>query len=75
MRKCLIVALALLLCVLMVSCAAEGLPQEYTTEHEHVYGFWYDAQSDDGVRRQVRYCKICHAEQVQEIPDADTSAQ
>ena len=70
MRKCLIVALALLLCVLMTSCASEGLPQEYTAEHEHVYGYWYDVAPAEGetVTQQVRYCKICHAPQTRPMP-------
>ena len=69
MRKALIFLLALALLALG-GCAGAGDAVAYDTEHEHVYGFWYDAQSDDGARRQVRYCKICHAEQVQVLPDA-----
>ena len=63
-----ILALLLLLSCALLSCAGEGDPITYNgQEHTHVYGHWYDAapETEGGaVTHEVRYCKICHAEDV-----------
>lgn len=66
MKKHLFLCLVVLLALLLSACAGEGAPVVYTTEHEHVYGASHDVAPADGgaVTEQVRYCKICHAEQV-----------
>ena len=68
MRKMLILMLALLL-LCLCACSGAGETVDYDTAHEHVYGFWYEAHTEDGVRRQVRYCKICHAAQEQTVQE------
>ena len=65
MRKC-ILLLLLATVFLFSACAAEGDAVPYEKEHEHVYGFWYDAVPEDGESQnvsRVRYCKICHEPQ------------
>ena len=67
MKKRLFLSMLLLLAVLLFSaCAGEGEPTAYQTEHRHVFGASYDILPEDGgeVTHQVRYCKICHAEQI-----------
>lgn len=70
MRKRLF-CLLLLLCLAAGLCACDGAgePVVYNTPHEHVFGFWYDVDAPEGQApdTQVRYCKICHAEQTREI--------
>ena len=61
MKKVILAALLAALMILCCACAGEGKPTPYAREHEHVYGFWYEAE--DG--SQVRYCKICHCAQTQ----------
>ena len=57
--------LALLSALLFCACAREGKPLFYQTEHDHVWSASYDVAPTEGnvVSEQVRYCKICHAEQ------------
>ena len=53
---------ALLAALLLFGCSCGARRAEpYEKEHEHVYGFWYEAE--DGT--QVRYCKICHQAQTE----------
>lgn len=61
MKKAIFAALLAALTILCCSCAGAGKPTTYAQEHEHVYGFWYEAE--DG--KEVRYCKICHHAQTQ----------
>ena len=57
---------ALLLAALMAVLSACGAGEEvtYVTEHEHVWGFWYNTRTEG---EQVRYCKVCMAEQTQQL--------
>ena len=66
MKKRLFLCLLLLLLSTLVACAGEGATTAYETAHEHSFGASYDIAPTDGgaVREQVRYCKICHAEQI-----------
>ena len=66
MKKRLLLCLLVLLTLLACACAAEGDPVAYQTEHEHSFGASVDIAPADGgaVTQQVRYCKICHLEQV-----------
>ena len=66
MKKRLFLSVILLLAVLLCACASEGRAQAYQAEHEHSFGASYDIAPADGgeVTQQVRYCKICHAEQI-----------
>ena len=67
MKKRLFLCVAFLLAsLLLCACASEGRAQAYQTEHEHSFGASYDVAPADGgeVTQQVRYCKICHAEQI-----------
>lgn len=59
MRKRLFCLLLAILLLLLPACSDAGKPQTYESEHEHVYGFWYE-RAEGG---RVRYCKICFAEQ------------
>ena len=61
MKKAILAALLAALTISFCACAGERKPTAYAREHEHVYGFWYEAE--DG--SQVRYCKICHHAQTQ----------
>ena len=67
--RCFSFAIAmLLLLAVLASCASEGEPTPYAGEHVHTYGPWQDAAETaaDGTVRpagEVRYCKICHAEE------------
>ena len=66
MRKC-VILLLLVATLLLSACAADGDPVPYEKEHEHVYGFWYDATPEEGEDtgvKKVRYCKICHEPQL-----------
>lgn len=64
---------ALLLALLLLTgalcaCAGEGKPTPYAGEHIHTFGPWQDATevAADGSRvpaGQIRYCKICNAEE------------
>ena len=62
-----LLALVLLCISLLCACASQGEPAAYDTgEHTHVYGKWCDAApTEEGaaVTHEVRYCKICHAEE------------
>ena len=66
MKKSLFLCLLVLLMLLVCACAGGNDPVMYQTEHEHSFGASHDIQSLDGgeVTQQVRYCKICHAEQI-----------
>lgn len=67
MRKRLFLCLLALLALLLFgACAGEGASVSYKTDHEHVYGASFDVEPAEGgmITEQVRYCKICHAEQV-----------
>ena len=66
MIRRIIPAFLVLLMLLACACAAEGDPVAYQTEHEHSFGASFDIAPADGgaVTHQVRYCKICHLEQV-----------
>ncbi len=67
MKKRLFFCVSVLLALLLFSaCAVEGEPMAYQTEHRHVFGASYDVVPEDGgeVTHQVRYCKICHLEQI-----------
>ena len=66
-RFCVVLACLVLLLCLLAACAADGEPEAYLpAEHTHTYGYWYDAAPEEGdtAPRQVRYCRICHAEEV-----------
>ena len=66
MRKCRMLAVLLLAVLLLCACDATGDPVPYTDEdHKHIYGHWYDVVPVSCVQAgtQVRYCKLCHAEQ------------
>ena len=66
MKKSLFLCLLLLLALVCCACGSEGSPKAYQTEHEHAFGASYDVAPEDGgaVTQQVRYCTICHEEQV-----------
>ncbi len=70
LRFCVCFMVLTLLFCLLCACAGEGDPITYNgQEHTHVYGHWYDAApetADAPVTHEVRYCKICHAEDVRE---------
>ncbi len=68
--RCLtLTVVALLLLAVLASCSgAVGDPTPYAGEHVHTYGPWQDAAETaaDGTVRpagEIRYCKICHAEE------------
>ena len=69
-RFCVILMIVTLLFCLLCACAGEGDPVAYENEaHTHVYGHWCDAAPEtEGapVTKEVRYCKICHAEDIRE---------
>ena len=55
-----------LLAGVLCACAGKGDGTPYTEEHTHTFGHWYDAEPESEgapVTLQVRYCKICHAEE------------
>ena len=66
MKKRLFCLLLAALMLLLPACASEGAAVAYETEHEHAYGASFDIAPTDGgaVTQQVRYCKICHKEQI-----------
>ncbi len=70
LRFCAVLALLLLLSCALLACAGEGDPTAYENEaHTCVFGHWYDAAPEgegQPVTHEVRYCKICHAEDVRE---------
>ena len=68
--------LVLPLCVILLAatlcaCSGEGAPTDYASENcNHVWGEWHDAvetaeDSSATPAGQVRYCKICGAEERQ----------
>ena len=74
MRIVKLTALVLALLFLLCACGVKRVGISYADDaHTHVYGYWYDATLPSCQQRgvQVRYCKICHAEQGKtiEIPD------
>ncbi len=77
MRKWRILLVITALCVLFCACSA-GDAEPYADEtHEHVYGYWYEVTAlsccDEG--EEVRYCKICHAEQLRTLAVASDIAE
>lgn len=66
MKKRLFLCLLVLLLLALCACGEEGETVPYETEHEHIFGASYDILPEEGgaLTQQVRYCKICHAEQV-----------
>ncbi|MBQ3482728.1 MAG: hypothetical protein IJA78_00970 [Clostridia bacterium] len=71
MRKRILALLCAILAVVLTACAGPGSPVLYVDEtHEHVYGFWYDVKTLTCVSEgeQVRYCKVCLAEERQIVP-------
>ena len=78
MRKRLFCILLAALLLLLPACAGTGADTPYEAEHEHVYGFWYDVKPLTCVSEgeQIRYCKICLAEERQTLPiSADVAAR
>lgn len=63
MKKVMFAVLAAALLLLGCACDA-GEPQPYAAEHGHVYGFWYDTETDG---EQIRYCRICGESQTQTL--------
>lgn len=61
MRKRLLCVLLAVLMLLFVACTGAEKSAPYETEHEHVYGFWYE-RAEGG---RERYCKICFEVQVE----------
>lgn len=62
-------AVMLLLVPFLLTGCGKGEPVPYERAHDHVYGNWYDAaptQENTPVTEQVRYCKICRAEEIRE---------
>ena len=61
-------AILALLCCLFSACSGRGESEPYAGEHTHVYGHWQDAAptSGDEVTHEVRYCKICHHEEIRD---------
>ena len=70
LRFCVVLMILALLSCVLPACEEAGDPVTYSeVEHTHTYGHWYDAAPEtEGapVTREVRYCKICHAEDVRE---------
>ena len=66
MKKPFVLCLLLLLTLVFCACSGESTPAPYQIEHEHSFGASHDIAPEEGgeVMQQVRYCKICHAEQV-----------
>ena len=62
---------ALLISVVLCACSGEGAPTDYTSDPcNHAFGPWHDAveTAEDGTETpagQIRYCKICNAEERQ----------
>ena len=69
-KRVFLLLLTVLPAMLLFACRAQQETIEYEAEHAHIYGYWYDAVSEDCTvqRLQVRYCKLCHAEQTQTLP-------
>lgn len=69
-RICAVLALLTCLSWMLVACAESGEPIPYTAgEHIHAYGHWVDAAPENEgapVTKEVRYCKVCHLEEVRE---------
>lgn len=65
MRKAIFAAVLAALLLLLCACGG-GKETPYASEHDHVWGFWYNTETEG---EQVRYCKICMAEQTQQIPE------
>ena len=66
MKMQIILCLLLLLTLVFCACGGEGSPTPYQAEHEHSFGASHDIAPEEGgeVTQQVRYCKICHKEQI-----------
>ena len=67
MRYLKIMSLLLVCLVLFTACGGAQTTYLYPTgEHAHVFGVRYEVVSANCVTvgQQVRYCKICHAEQI-----------
>ena len=64
--KKILLCLLLLLTLGFCACGGEGTPVPYQVEHEHSFGASHDIAPEQGgeVTHQVRYCKICHKEQI-----------
>ena len=78
MKKHILALCLTALLIVLASCASMGAPVLYAdAEHEHVYGFWYDEVVCDcrHAGEQVRYCKVCLAEQRQDIPISENEAE
>ena len=65
MRKTVFALLLAALIAVLGACDA-GKEVAYGAEHEHIWGFWYDTETEG---EQVRYCKICMAEQTQQLAE------
>ncbi len=71
MRKCGIVMLLLALLFSLCACNGGSDGISYADpDHRHIYGQWYDVTpvTCTAAGAQVRYCKLCHAEEKRSVP-------
>ncbi len=63
-------ATLLSLCLLLFSCSDKSSGKSFPEEHTHVFGHWYVVIEENCLSpgARVRYCKICHAEEIGTIP-------
>jgi hypothetical protein len=63
-----IFVIATLLLLSLSGCEGDHKSHPYEdSTHTHVYGHWQDAATAEGERaKEVRYCKICHLEEIRD---------
>ena len=76
MRKATLL-LATCLVLSLFACGGKKADYNYAEENcQHVWGLWYDVTpvTCESAGQRVRYCKLCHREEVETIPVADDIA-
>ncbi len=77
MRKWRLFACLAAALLLFCACTSADAVAYADEEHEHIFGFWYEAAelTCEQAGEQVRYCKLCHHAQEKTTPIPEDEAE